>query len=679
MADETVLLTIKIEGTENEAKINGITTAITNLQAENKKLAETNKELAKSQGDNSEQIAKNTSQIEANKQVIAQGTATRKGLIQTIIAEDNSIKALSIRNADLVRQRNLLNTSTEEGRKKIQTLNSQIDANNKVIKDNSDALGKQKINIGNYASALDSVVPGLGGFINGLQGATKAALAFIATPIGAILAGVVAALATLKAAISTNDATADEFGKRWEQISAVFDVVLRRVGLLGDALVSLVKGDFSAAADKAAAAFSGVNDELAKAIVLSGELADRQNDLDDAQNKFNATEQARKNNIDKLIIQSKDLSKSEAERLKLSTQAEALLNQLTTDRIALSIKQSDIDIEAIGLKHDAQRGLNETTQEYGLRLLENSAIGGEEAEKIAAAIRKVDEAEAESLRTLEKLQSQQNKLGTDKQERILEDSEFTKEVRLREAEDDLSIQEFHQEKSLELTTSFEEAALDTKKALRDKTSEDDKKRQEDGIKQEKIIAQKKLMIASDVVSGLGSLFKQGSTAAKAAAIADIAINTALGFIQGLDIAQKSAKATGPLAAFAFPLFYASQVAAVLAAANQAKRAMSFAAGGGDFLTKGPTMLMVGDNPGGVERVTVTPISGKGQTVVGDGLIKMAGGGTLTTGVVASEIREASRLAVQSNQLSSIQTILVLQDFEAASMAKNQPIAQAQVL
>jgi len=31
MAEETVLLSIKIEGTENEAKINGITTAITNL------------------------------------------------------------------------------------------------------------------------------------------------------------------------------------------------------------------------------------------------------------------------------------------------------------------------------------------------------------------------------------------------------------------------------------------------------------------------------------------------------------------------------------------------------------------------------------------------------------------------------------------------------------------------
>jgi len=62
-------------------------------------------------------------------------------------------------------------------------------------------------------------------------------------------------------------------------------------------------------------------------------------------------------------------------------------------------------------------------------------------------------------------------------------------------------------------------------------------------------------------------------------------------------------------------------------------------------------------------------------------INQAGGGKAfaTGGIVGNEIREASRMAIQSNQLSSIQTILVLQDFEAASMAKNQPIAQAQVL
>ena len=86
-----------------------------------------------------------------------------------------------------------------------------------------------------------------------------------------------------------------------------------------------------------------------------------------------------------------------------------------------------------------------------------------------------------------------------------------------------------------------------------------------------------------VIGALGGLFEQGSDAAKAAALTEIAINTALGFVQGLDIAQKSAKATGPAAAFAFPIFYATQIGAVLSAASKARAILtsgSGSAGGG---------------------------------------------------------------------------------------------------
>ena len=86
--------------------------------------------------------------------------------------------------------------------------------------------------------------------------------------------------------------------------------------------------------------------------------------------------------------------------------------------------------------------------------------------------------------------------------------------------------------------------------------------------------------ASAAINALGSLFAEGTAASKAAAIADIAIGTATGFIQGLDIAQKTAKAAGPGAALVFPLFYAAQIAAVLAAANQARQILSTAPGGG---------------------------------------------------------------------------------------------------
>jgi len=84
----------------------------------------------------------------------------------------------------------------------------------------------------------------------------------------------------------------------------------------------------------------------------------------------------------------------------------------------------------------------------------------------------------------------------------------------------------------------------------------------------------------NAIGQMGGLFKEGTAAAKSAALADIAINTATGFVQGLDIAQKSAKGTGPAAAFAFPIFYATQIAAVLGAVGKAKNVLKTVKGGG---------------------------------------------------------------------------------------------------
>jgi len=83
---------------------------------------------------------------------------------------------------------------------------------------------------------------------------------------------------------------------------------------------------------------------------------------------------------------------------------------------------------------------------------------------------------------------------------------------------------------------------------------------------------------ASALGGLSNVFKKGTAASKAAALAEIAIGSATGLINGLDIAQKSAKGTGPAAAFAFPLFYATQVAAVFGAVGRAKSILG--SGGG---------------------------------------------------------------------------------------------------
>lgn len=98
---------------------------------------------------------------------------------------------------------------------------------------------------------------------------------------------------------------------------------------------------------------------------------------------------------------------------------------------------------------------------------------------------------------------------------------------------------------------------------------------------EEIDARQQIIDAtSNALGGLSGIFGEATAASKGFALAQIAFDTATGFSQGLAIAQQTAKGTGPLAAFAFPIFYASQVAAVVTAVKKAKDALSAAPGGG---------------------------------------------------------------------------------------------------
>ena len=158
---------------------------------------------------------------------------------------------------------------------------------------------------------------------------------------------------------------------------------------------------------------------------------------------------------------------------------------------------------------------------------------------------------------------------------------------------------------------------DQNKAILDKKQLDEEKNIE-----ARIAAQLQYVSAvGGAIGALGGFFEQGSAAAKTAALTEIAINTALGFVQGLDIAQKSAKATGPAAAFAFPIFYATQIGAVLSAANRARGILSAGkssgAGGGisvsnPSIPQAPSFNVVGT--GGANQIAQT-IGAQGQTPV----------------------------------------------------------------
>jgi hypothetical protein len=141
---------------------------------------------------------------------------------------------------------------------------------------------------------------------------------------------------------------------------------------------------------------------------------------------------------------------------------------------------------------------------------------------------------------------------------------------------------------------------------------------------ERQLDEQRVAVTAQTLGQVANIFEKNTAAyklfASTQALIDTykAANAAYASVVGVPV-------VGPVLA---PIAAAAAVAAGIKNVEQ----INAAAGGGDFITTKPTLLLVGDNPGGRERVTVEPLSGRGATRINpaSGLIAMAGGGTLTT-------------------------------------------------
>ena len=89
-----------------------------------------------------------------------------------------------------------------------------------------------------------------------------------------------------------------------------------------------------------------------------------------------------------------------------------------------------------------------------------------------------------------------------------------------------------------------------------------------------------LSATQSVVGGIGGLLKEGTKGAKAAAMADILINTAKGISSAIAGATAAAAGTGPAAILTQPLFLAQMIGTVLSGIASAKGILGKVPGGG---------------------------------------------------------------------------------------------------
>ena len=549
--------------------------------------------------------------LKMEKQLVSiQGTDTksrlkRDALNKKIKETKNFVKQENVALKESNRQKTRAKKVNADFNKK---LKEQATAHNKVSKGLTKSIGGTTV--------LDRATGGLfskfTGLTQGLRAATGGMKLFKIALIGTGVGALVVALGALYAAFTQSEEGQNKLTKALNQAKSVIANVVELTAKLGDGISNTFsaignfltgKGSIGEVGDAIGDTFDTVGEKISnfstdikEDIKAAGELSDQIAKADAIDRKLLVERQKANVKVNDLRTKAYDTEKFTAkERIAFLEQAVSIEDNITNK-----------EIEAARLRFDAKKTENEMTTlvskeaadeqaklEAKLSELQAKKINRqrevENQRQMLIRKQKADEEKAkqdalkienERLQSLQDIKDEYTDLEKEKQAQTeLQKVELEETDKLKELEDLNASEEAKQQIRnyyLSLKDEAREADYLKSKELKDKEEEDEQK-----LKDAKLSAQLELAAASRAgIKALGALFEEGTAASKTAALADIAIGTGIGFVNALDIAQKSAKGTGPAAAFAFPIFYASQIAAVLGAVGQAKNILSTVKGGG---------------------------------------------------------------------------------------------------
>lgn len=581
--------------------------------------------------------------------------AETKKATEQLLVEENSIKKLREESKRLRAERDSLNTSTTEGRKRIEELNASINKNDAIIKENSTNLEKQRLNVGNYADSikqavgnLTSGIPALSGFAKGQEVVN---LALKANPIGAVIA----ALTALFAIFSQNAKIADEFSFILSAINKAFgfaiDFIVETVtnlDRLGEALLNPIKfikdfaNGFGEAAKEgydAAAAMDEFTVTLAK---LNQQIA-----INDVR-------------VQALNKSLKDTTLTERERIKIATEIADL--EIKNAQIKENLAKKELaNLQLL----NKGRTLSGEEQAKEIDLQTKVFVAGEEA-KVAAA----DKTKRINILLAKEEAAEKKNAVTDEVDPALRE-------RLRQQEGEIEIEDQKQAALTDLNLKGINARMeaDIQRTLQEDIEA--KKREERAIKEQQVKEQaqrREVAVFAGSLGQLAALQKKDSLNGKALASTQAVINTYLGVTE---ILRQKSTLPSPFDFITKAANVAATIGTGLAALQQINGAQ-FAEGGytGDGGKYEPAGVVHRGEYVVPQKIVKDPkYSPIISTLESARLKPFADGGF----VGAIETRQASNSFSQTSQFNSIvdsinridRTVLVLQDFERAQNAKTE--------
>jgi hypothetical protein len=413
--------------------------------------------------ENSAEHIKATAEYKASSAELRTQEALLVKLTSANKTQAGTLEKLGAANAKLRVEQKGLNLETEAGAKRNEEINNVINRNTQIIKNNSDQLVKDKMNVGNYASAFDGLgdkiqeIPGpLGNMTKGIVGMTKAAMAFIATPIGAILAAIVAAGTLVYNLFKKFDPIIDKIEQGLAAVGAVLSA-------LKNAFLSFFSGTKSLSES-----FSGLGASMKQAAKDAIELKKAQQELDNLNWLLIESQAKAKRQMDELLLQSRDRTKSEKERIALIDEALKIEEGAYLKKKQIADEEYKQVLGKIALNNalteEQKKNLDEQGVAYAIHLKDTKALTDDEVKSFAEAIAAREAVLNESVNLREKAMIRQNVLlekAEAEREKADEKAKVAREKEIEEKEKAAEKEIEAKKKVLEQTLANLQIELDT--------------------------------------------------------------------------------------------------------------------------------------------------------------------------------------------------------------------------
>lgn len=386
MADEQIIISVNLDEGQTAQRLDAISKQMADLKIKQRELNDQYKAGAV----NEEFYIKKSKELSVQLSTLNRQqtnlTAALQAAEKTNDDYSDSLDGMRAKLNDMQRAYATLTKAQRESAEGQEFLRA-IGEQDAAVKGLEQSIGDARRNVGDYEGAIKRAFPAIGnlsdgidkatgifqalgkggvsalkGIVSGLGQATKASLKFIATPIGAVIAAIVAAVALMTAgfrklqeAFKKND----EAGTNMAKLFASFEPILDGISRLFDKLAAGIGKVAARLAD-----WIGSNNEAAKA---AQNLVVAVDNLEQAERDYTVNSAARNKEISELRAKATQTEKYSAEeRIALLTQAMELEKKNLED-------QKTIAAERLRILEETAKKESDTSDETSAKIAQAKA------------------------------------------------------------------------------------------------------------------------------------------------------------------------------------------------------------------------------------------------------------------------------------------------------------------